>query len=78
MNNLDGVTKGKLRVGLLIDSWLQPRWVQRMGFEWLHRLVQEPGRLGRRYLVEGPPFAARLLLGSLLRRWSGNAPPDAR
>ena len=33
MNNLGGVSKAKLRVGLLVDSWLQPRWV--------HRVVRE-------------------------------------
>ena len=37
-----------------------PRWVQRLGLEWLHRLVQEPRRLMRRYLIDGLPFAARL------------------
>ena len=31
-----------------------PRWMQRFGLEWLHRLGSEPGRLWRRYLVEGP------------------------
>jgi UDP-N-acetyl-D-mannosaminuronic acid transferase (WecB/TagA/CpsF family) len=31
-----------------------PVWVQRARLEWLHRLVQEPGRMWRRYLVEGP------------------------
>jgi N-acetylglucosaminyldiphosphoundecaprenol N-acetyl-beta-D-mannosaminyltransferase len=45
-----------------------PRWVQRIGFEWLHRLCQEPRRLAKRYLVDGLPFAARLLTGSLLHR----------
>ena len=55
-----------------------PRWIQRLGFEWLHRLAQEPGRLGRRYLVEGLPFAARLLLSSALGRGSGNRSADAR
>jgi N-acetylglucosaminyldiphosphoundecaprenol N-acetyl-beta-D-mannosaminyltransferase len=38
-----------------------PRWVQRIGMEWLHRLVQEPRRLARRYLIEDLPFAARML-----------------
>jgi len=33
-----------------------PRWMQRSGLEWLHRLVQEPKRLYRRYLVLGPTF----------------------
>jgi N-acetylglucosaminyldiphosphoundecaprenol N-acetyl-beta-D-mannosaminyltransferase len=29
-----------------------PRWVARLGFEWLARLVDEPRRLAYRYLVE--------------------------
>ena len=37
-----------------------PRWMQRLGLEWVHRLAQEPGRLFRRYVIEGLPFAARL------------------
>lgn len=28
-----------------------PRWMQRFGLEWLHRLSQEPGRLWKRYLT---------------------------
>jgi N-acetylglucosaminyldiphosphoundecaprenol N-acetyl-beta-D-mannosaminyltransferase len=46
-----------------------PRWMQRSGLEWVHRLCQEPRRLARRYLVEGLPFAARLLAGSAARRF---------
>lgn len=38
-----------------------PPWMQRAGLEWLHRLAQEPRRLGRRYLVTQPLFAARAL-----------------
>jgi N-acetylglucosaminyldiphosphoundecaprenol N-acetyl-beta-D-mannosaminyltransferase len=46
-----------------------PRWMQRSGLEWVHRLALEPRRLGRRYLLEGVPFAARLLAhGALARR----------
>jgi N-acetylglucosaminyldiphosphoundecaprenol N-acetyl-beta-D-mannosaminyltransferase len=45
-----------------------PRWLQRAGLEWVHRLVQEPRRLFRRYLVEGVPFAIRLLAYALLHR----------
>ncbi|MBQ6010198.1 MAG: WecB/TagA/CpsF family glycosyltransferase [Kiritimatiellae bacterium] len=26
-----------------------PRWIQRSGLEWIHRICQEPGRLWRRY-----------------------------
>lgn len=45
-----------------------PRWMQRLGIEWLHRLSQEPRRLGRRYLLEGVPFAVRLLASAALIR----------
>jgi N-acetylglucosaminyldiphosphoundecaprenol N-acetyl-beta-D-mannosaminyltransferase len=37
-----------------------PAWVRRLGIEWLYRLVREPRRLARRYLIQGPP-ALRLL-----------------
>lgn len=32
-----------------------PDWVVGAGAEWLWRLILEPRRLGRRYLIEGPP-----------------------
>ncbi|MGB3739319.1 MAG: WecB/TagA/CpsF family glycosyltransferase [Pontixanthobacter sp.] len=35
-----------------------PLWMQRAGLEWLHRLSSEPGRLWRRYLVDGPRIFA--------------------
>jgi N-acetylglucosaminyldiphosphoundecaprenol N-acetyl-beta-D-mannosaminyltransferase len=47
-----------------------PAWMQRLGLEWVHRLMQEPRRLFRRYLVDGLPFAARLLAHSARRRWT--------
>ena len=33
-----------------------PRWMVNLGIEWLYRLVSEPKRLWRRYLVEDSPF----------------------
>lgn len=33
-----------------------PRWVMKMGFEWLYRLIKEPTRLWRRYLINNPLF----------------------
>ena len=45
-----------------------PRWAQRLGLEWLHRLGQEPRRLARRYLVEGLPFCVRLLASAARER----------
>lgn len=48
-----------------------PGWMQKTGLEWVHRLAQEPGRLAKRYLVVGIPFALRLLTGSLTTRFRG-------
>lgn len=48
-----------------------PIWIRRIGMEWLHRLVQEPRRLAKRYLVHGLPFAGRLIVVSLFDRFSG-------
>jgi hypothetical protein len=31
-----------------------PTWMQRAGLEWLFRLLQNPKRLSRRYLIRGP------------------------
>ena len=31
-----------------------PQWMQQLGFEWLFRLLQNPRRMARRYLVRGP------------------------
>ena len=31
-----------------------PEWMRDQRLEWLHRLASEPGRLWRRYLVDGP------------------------
>ena len=31
-----------------------PQWMQRLGVEWLFRLLQDPRRLAKRYLVRGP------------------------
>jgi N-acetylglucosaminyldiphosphoundecaprenol N-acetyl-beta-D-mannosaminyltransferase len=37
-----------------------PRWMQRAGLEWLFRLLHEPRRLWRRYLVDNPWFLFEL------------------
>jgi N-acetylglucosaminyldiphosphoundecaprenol N-acetyl-beta-D-mannosaminyltransferase len=46
-----------------------PRWLGRIGLEWLYRLLREPRRLGRRYLIE-PWYILRLLGVELWRRAS--------
>ena len=41
-----------------------PLWMQKAGLEWLHRMVQEPRRLARRYLIDD-----RLFLSLFARAW---------
>lgn len=43
-----------------------PRWMQRTGMEWTYRLIQEPRRMARRYLVGNTSF----VLLTLKRRWN--------
>jgi N-acetylglucosaminyldiphosphoundecaprenol N-acetyl-beta-D-mannosaminyltransferase len=33
-----------------------PNWIGRLGFEWVYRFLQEPTKLWRRDLLEGPQF----------------------
>jgi len=48
-----------------------PRWMRENGMEWFFRLVSEPRRLWRRYLVNGSEFAWLVLLEQLgLRKFS--------
>lgn len=51
--------------------------MQRLGLEWLHRLMLEPRRLARRYLRDDLPFAicllARTVISRLSRRRSDSA-----
>ena len=42
-----------------------PPWIQNSGLEWLYRLVQEPGRLWRRYLLLNPLYVTALFLEAL-------------
>jgi N-acetylglucosaminyldiphosphoundecaprenol N-acetyl-beta-D-mannosaminyltransferase len=42
-----------------------PSWMREHGLEWFFRLLQEPRRLWRRYLVYGSQFLAYMMLASL-------------
>ena len=43
-----------------------PSWMQRVGLEWLFRLIQEPRRLGRRYVVGNTRFIIDLVRATWL------------
>jgi N-acetylglucosaminyldiphosphoundecaprenol N-acetyl-beta-D-mannosaminyltransferase len=45
-----------------------PPWMQRSGLEWLFRLLQEPRRLWRRYLINNPVFVVRAARQLLTKR----------
>ena len=48
-----------------------PTWMSRTGLEWIHRLVQEPGRLWRRYLLDSRrvvPIFTRMVLDRIAGR----------
>lgn len=54
-----GATGTALCIGASVDFLTgrqsrAPGWVQRAGLEWAYRLLSEPKRMWRRYLVEGP------------------------
>ncbi|MGD9934690.1 MAG: WecB/TagA/CpsF family glycosyltransferase [Dehalococcoidia bacterium] len=50
-----------------------PRWVQDRGLQWAYRLLQDPKRLWRRYLLLNPEYLVRLL-GQRFGLWR----PDPR
>ena len=47
-----------------------PLWMQKGCLEWLHRLIQEPRRLWKRYLVIAPKFVGWSLLEWITRIWT--------
>ena len=54
-----------------------PVWMQRSGLEWLYRLLQEPTRLWRRYIIDDLPVLA-WLVGKALRPGQAEPPLDVR
>lgn len=68
---IPGATGVALCIGASIEFLLgrkarAPRWVQRLRMEWAFRLLNEPRRLWRRYLVSGPQVF--LIVGKWQRR----------
>jgi len=50
------------------DNRRPPDWIVRAGLEWSWRLLHEPRRLARRYLVGNPAFVARVVAAQLVRQ----------
>ena len=51
-----------------------PLWMRRLGLEWLFRLIQEPRRLWRRYVVGNAVFLSRIGIDWLRARIKGSRP----
>ena len=59
-----------LAVGAAIDfaagnKCRSPQWMSEMGLEWLYRLLSEPRRLWKRYLIDDVPFIWLILMQKL-------------
>jgi exopolysaccharide biosynthesis WecB/TagA/CpsF family protein len=55
----------RLGVGGLFDYYSgrisrAPRWLREIGMEWIWRIIQEPGRMWRRYVIGNPLFLYRV------------------
>jgi N-acetylglucosaminyldiphosphoundecaprenol N-acetyl-beta-D-mannosaminyltransferase len=44
-----------------------PLWMRKTGLEWFHRMMQEPRRLIKRYLIVGVPYASAMLTRASFR-----------
>ena len=65
--------KVALCVGATIDflageKTRAPMWMRKVGLEWLHRMLSEPKRLAKRYLVDAIVFPKLIVREWLLRR----------
>ena len=65
-DHLDKINMVMLAVGVAFDfhagATLQaPRWIMRLGLEWLFRLMVEPKRLWKRYVRHNPRFVWKFM-----------------
>ena len=75
------------RLGVTVGAFLDfqagqvrraPGWMNRLGLEWVFRLLTEPKRLWRRYLIGNPTFVWRVVRQRLGRAPEPAPPRDRR
>lgn len=49
-----------------------PLWMRKLNIEWVYRLLQEPKRMWKRYIVGNPKFILRIVKERLTRRRNRN------
>lgn len=62
-----------IAVGALLDFYSgsvhrAPNWMRRLRIEWVYRLLNEPARLWRRYMLGNPIFLIRVFMQKFLGR----------
>ncbi|MDJ0599753.1 MAG: WecB/TagA/CpsF family glycosyltransferase [Crocosphaera sp.] len=67
-----------LAIGATIDfeagyKSRSPKWMSEVGLEWLYRLLSEPKRLWKRYLIESMPFFALIFRQKMTRMVFGQS-----
>ncbi len=45
-----------------------PVWMREIGLEWIYRILQEPGRMWRRYVIGNPLFISRVIRWKFVSR----------
>jgi len=67
MDNIDKINANIFLNGGAYLDWLSgikkqaPRWVTKYGLEWFYRLIKEPKRLFKRYVIGNPKFLIRVI-----------------
>lgn len=69
-NHLGKIDAAMMAVGAAFDFHAgnisqAPMWMQQAGLEWFYRLIQEPGKLWKRYLTTNPHFIFLFLICKL-------------
>lgn len=68
-NHWIGIVNEKIKIlSVEIDSISKkrsPKWISEAGLEWLYRMVRDPKRLWKRYLLESLPFFRLIFLQKL-------------
>ncbi len=72
-----------LGVGGLFDFYSYrisraPLWLRQIGMEWIWRLIQEPKRMWRRYIIGNPLFVYRSLTQAIAQQLRGNTAPTSK
>jgi len=67
LDNMNQLTANIFLNGGAYLDWISginkqsPSWITNLGFEWFYRLIKEPKRLFKRYVIGNPMFIYRVI-----------------